>query len=201
MAVITPDTYVKLVRFDVTPEHQLTFSSLSSQTTFFDNLTGVVLSDFTYQRKDNIIRYPALYETIEKYNYLLYRNEAQSNKTYYCYITNMRYINDEMTEITIETDVFQTWQFDIIYRESFVEREHTNNDTIGYNTVPEGLETGEFICNDYHKVGGFELDDLVYVVQVTEYCSDSSIEPVQQTGFPITTNFGGLPMARYCLHI
>ena len=35
----------------------------------------------------------------------------------------MRYINDGMTEILIQTDVYQTWQFDITFKESFVERE------------------------------------------------------------------------------
>ena len=35
----------------------------------------------------------------------------------------MRYINDGMTEIAIQTDAFQTWQFDITFKQSFVERE------------------------------------------------------------------------------
>lgn len=56
--VINPDTYVKLVHIDLTPEHQLTFASLSAQTTFFENLAGLVLQDFTYQRKNNEMRYP-----------------------------------------------------------------------------------------------------------------------------------------------
>lgn len=183
MAVITADTYVKLVRFDVTKEHQLTFSDIASQTTFFNNLSGIVLSDFTYQRKDNVIRYPALYEDIEKYNYLVYCNEAQSNKYYYCYITEMKYINDEMTEIYIETDVFQTWQFDIIYKEMFVEREHVNDDTIGVNTVPENLETGEFIVNNQYKLG--LLSEYAYVLQVSKL--DSGVDA------DAYTNFGGLP--------
>lgn len=190
MAVITPDTYVKLVRLDVTPEHQLTFSDINAQKNFFDNLQGLVLSDFTYQRKDNLIRYPALYENVEKYNYLVYCNEAQSNKYYYCYITNLKYINDEMTEIYIETDVFQTWQFDIIYKETFIEREHTNNDTVGNNTVAEGVDTGEYVCYDYRKMAGFTAQDLVYVVQTTQWCQDSSIEPSPDPqNPPLTTNF------------
>ena len=183
MAVITPDTYVKLVRFDVTPEHQLTFSSASAQTTFFNNLTGLVLSDFTYQRKDKVIRWAGLYEDIEKYNYLLYQNSAQSNKTYYCYITEMKYINDEMTEIYIETDVFQTWQFDIIYKEMFVEREMVNDDTVGVNTVPESLETGEYIVNNQYETS--TLSDIAYVLQVSKW--DSGVEA------DTYTNFGGLP--------
>lgn len=58
MANITRDSIVKLVRFDVTPIHQLTFQNENMQKQFFDNLDGLVLQDFSYQRKDNVIRYP-----------------------------------------------------------------------------------------------------------------------------------------------
>lgn len=58
MATITRDSIVKLVRFDVTPIHQLTFQDENIQKHFFDNLNGLILEDFSYQRKDNVIRYP-----------------------------------------------------------------------------------------------------------------------------------------------
>lgn len=190
MAVITPDTYVRLMRCDITPEHQLTFSNASAQTTFFNNLGGLVLSDFTYQRKDNVIRWAGLYEDIERYNYLVYCNEAQSNKYYYCYITNLKYINDEMTEISIETDVFQTWQFDIIYKEMFVEREHVNSDEVGEHTVPEGLELGEYVVNSSSYYNG--LDDLAYVIHADKW--DTGQDPEDSLGNPIySTDMGGLP--------
>jgi len=38
----------------------------------------------------------------------------------------MEYINDNMTLISITTDVFQTWQFDFTFKQSFVEREMIN---------------------------------------------------------------------------
>lgn len=56
--VITPDSYVKLIRIDLTPSHQLTFNSIEEQTSFFENFNGFQLSDFSYQRKDKMIRYP-----------------------------------------------------------------------------------------------------------------------------------------------
>lgn len=189
MAVITPDTYVKLMRCDITPEHQLTFSNISDQTTFFNNLSGLVISDFTYQRKDNVIRWAGLYEDIERYNYLVYCNEAQSNKYYYCYITDIKYINDEMTEIYIDTDVFQTWQFDIIYKEMFIEREHVNDDTVGANTVPEGLETGEYVVTTTSKT---DMGELVYVLHADKWDTDTS----QTSNTPPSTDMGGLPYTR-----
>lgn len=58
MAIENPNTYVKLVHTELTPEHQLTFDSIEEQQNYFLNLNGYVLNDFTYQRKDKIIRYP-----------------------------------------------------------------------------------------------------------------------------------------------
>lgn len=58
MAINPKNTYVKLVHTELTPEHQLTFSDVTAQKNYFDNLTGLVLEDFSYQRKDSIIRYP-----------------------------------------------------------------------------------------------------------------------------------------------
>ena len=77
----------------------------------------------------------------------MYQNEAYTDKWFYAYISNMEYINDNMTAISIKTDIFQTWQFDIVYKKCFVEREHVNNDAIGLHTIDEGIETGPYICN------------------------------------------------------
>ena len=37
-----------------------------------------------------------------------------------------------MSEVTIETDTFQTWQFDIVYMNSFIEREHVSMIRLAY---------------------------------------------------------------------
>lgn len=56
----------------------------------------------------------------------MYQNENYSDKWFYAFITNMRYVNNSMTEISIITDVWQTWQFELEFKESFVEREMIN---------------------------------------------------------------------------
>lgn len=191
MSAITPDSYVKLVRFDVTKEHQITFSDLTTQLNYFENLNGLELQASTYQRKEGKVRFPAVIDELEQYNYLIYRNESDTqpnyynDKTFFCYITNMEYINDNMTEITILQDVFQTWQFDFIYKQSFVEREHVNNDTIGVNTVAENLETGEYIINSREEVN--ELVTTGIMIQTTEY--------IAETSKPLALNYGGVYMA------
>ena len=146
---VTPQTELRLIKLgiELDDKNQLTHASKTSQANYFLSLPHLEVDNFTYQRRDNVIRYPEHIDNIIMYNYCMYQNENYTDKWFYCYITNMRYVNDNMTEITIKTDVFQTWQFDLEYKQSFVEREHVSDDTIGLHTIPEGLETGEYIAS------------------------------------------------------
>lgn len=184
---ITPQTNIRLLKlpFTLDNKNQLTFSTLSAQTNYFTGLSHLEMENATYQRKDNVIRYNAHIDDIINYNYVMYQNEAYSNKWFYAFIINMRYVNDNLTEIEIQTDYFQTWQFDIVYHNMFVEREHVNDDTVGAHTIPENLETGEYKIDQLLK---YNFNSISYIVQATEYITETSETP-------IVTNFGGVPYA------
>ena len=147
MAVITPqtDVYLLKVPLEINDINQLTFSNATAQHNYFNSLPKISVDNFTYQRKDGTIRYGANFDDIIQYNYVMYRNDAYSNKWFYAFITGMEYLNDNVTAISIKTDVWQTWQFDLVYKRTFVEREHVNDDTIGNHTIDEGLELDELI--------------------------------------------------------
>ena len=140
-------TDIRLVKvpIEIDNKNQLTFSSTNTQFNYFDSLEHIELDDSSYQRKDNTIRYPGHIDDLIGYNYCMYKNTGYSNKWFYAFIVDMRYMNDEMTLITIKTDVWQTWQFDLEIKQCFVEREHVNDDAIGLHTLPEQLERGEYI--------------------------------------------------------
>lgn len=149
MGAITPQTELRLIKCPIESDNrnQITFSNITAQYNYFNSLPHLEADNFTYQRKDSVIRYPAHIDSIIEYNYVMYQNEAYTNKWFYAFITNMEYINDNMTYITIKTDVYQTWQFNISWKKSFIEREHVNDDTIGKHTLPEDIETGEYKIN------------------------------------------------------
>lgn len=126
-------------------KNTLYFANAQAQQTYFQSRIVRSYTDFSYQRKDHIIRIPEEYDNIYHVNYVMYQNTAYSNKWFYAFITDLKYVNDGMTEAVIETDVMQTWMFDYTVKASFVEREHVDDDTIGLHTYPEGLETGEYI--------------------------------------------------------
>ena len=46
-------------------------------------------------------------------------------------------LNDEVTQIKLRTDVWQTWQLSLTYKPSFIEREHVDDDSFGWHTIPE----------------------------------------------------------------
>lgn len=188
---ITPQTDLLLIKcpLELDNLNQLTFSSASAQVSYFANLPHLRVTDFTYQRKDNVIRYPAHIDSLYEYNYVMYRNENYTSKYFYAYITRMEYINDNMTYIYIKTDVYQTWMHQLEFKKCFVEREHVNDDTIGKHTVPEQLETGEYKV--YTSTLDTRFNDYVYMLLVTNWVSSESSPP-------LATNFGGVPMAGGC---
>ena len=51
MAVITPDSYVKLLRIELTPDNQLTFSDINAQTNYFENLPRFRIRRFYLSKK------------------------------------------------------------------------------------------------------------------------------------------------------
>ena len=147
MITVTPQGQVYICKTPLENDYknQLTFATKIAQEKYFNSTIIKTLDNYTYIKKDNVIKVGINIDEIIDCNYLFYKNTGFSNKIYYCFITKMEYINENCTAITIETDCFQTWYFDIRYKKCFVEREHVNDDTIGVHTIPEGLETGDYV--------------------------------------------------------
>lgn len=132
-------------------KHTLYFDSPENQEKYFKSKavgSELKYDEFSYQRKDEKIRIPKQFDELNgRVNYVMYQNTAYNDKWFYAFIIDIKYISDGVTEVYIKTDVMQTWYFDYTLKSCFVEREHTKNDKVGANTLPEGLETGEYICN------------------------------------------------------
>ena len=143
MISITPqgNIYLCNVPLENDYKNQLTFANINAQETYFNSKVVMSFDNYTYIKKDSVIKLGINIDDIMGCNYLFYRNGGFSNKTYYCFISRKEYINENVTAITIETDVFQTYQFDMEFQYSFVEREHVNDDSVGLHTIPESLET------------------------------------------------------------
>lgn len=200
--MISPNTDLILLKcpIELDQNNQLTFANATAQYNYFNGLPKLVEDNFTYQRKDDKIRFPANADDLQTYNYCMYRNTSYSNKWFYAFITNVEYLNDNTSLISIKTDVWQTWQFQLNWKQSFVEREHTNNDAIGANILDEGLQCGEYVCNSVANAnfsGG--ASDCWIAVQ----CSDVPrplLEVLDNYGsFGVGKRLGGIPQGSYII--
>jgi len=167
------DVYLCKVPLFPDNKNQLTFTSLQSQSNYFAGKVVKEEHGCSYQRKDSYVRVHETYDDCIGCNYLFYNN---GSKYYYHYITNVEYVSDDVTKLSIKTDPYQTFMFDIEIKESFVEREHIDDDTIGNNLLEEGLETGEY---KFSAPSGFQthasLDlcsDLCLLLAVTDSNTD-----------------------------
>lgn len=168
MAVITPNTDVILLKvpLEIDDINQLTFANKTAQYNYFSSLPKYEANGFTYQRKDGTISFPLGFDEAINFNYVMYRNNEFSDKWFYAFIANATYVSNDVTKFDIKTDTFQTWQFDLEYKPCLIDREHTNDDTIGSNTLPEGLELGEMVCNGstVNFGGGLNTGEVFYTV-------------------------------------
>lgn len=191
---VTPNTRIRLLKSPIELDNlnQLTFANEEAQRNYFLSLPHIEIDNCTYQRKDDIIRFPAHIDSILEYNYVMYQNSNYTNKWFYAFIDDMTYYSDNTTYIKISTDCFQTWQFNLNVKRSFVVREHTNNDTVGINTVPEGFETGTMILTNFTPItflrdsvetGADVPNKVVVVVGATIDLSNPSFYPNYGTNY------------------
>ncbi len=147
---IVPNSIIRClsgVPIDSTYRNTLWWNSAAEQETYFFSKSKVSLGAQSYQRANRgYLKIGVPVEQLYDCNYLMFQNTSFGNKWFYAFITNVEYINNTTTRVQYQLDVMQTWFFDYTIGTNFVSREHIAVDTIGANLIPEGLETGEYVC-------------------------------------------------------
>ena len=164
-----PGSNIYLCDVPFTKNHSdvLDFTSREEQLAYFRNRINKEYYEYVYVKKDSMIKVEGNLEDLVQNNYIFYQNPTYK-RWYYCFIDRMEYISENTTAIYFTTDAWQTWMFDIEYMPSFIERKHVTNDGIGANTIPEGLETGEYIVKSSKLVDDYDTTtSLVYVLGST----------------------------------
>lgn len=185
MSVITPssDLYLLHAPLEADMNHQLNFANATTQYNYFTSLPNTFFADdFTYVRKDGLVKVEACMDDIITYNYLMYKNTAFGDKWFYAFITRMEFLSPNVTAVYFKTDTWQTWQFDIQIKKCFVEREHVNDDTAGLHTIDEGIGTGEYIINSVTNKTICAPDTnggwiALSVTELPEYTGGGTIKP------------------------
>ena len=188
--VIVPDSKIILIKnpLKLDNNNEMLFANATAQYNYFTSLPKLEYSEMTYVRKDGVIRVQTkddthqtapTFEDLLGYNFCMFQNTHFSSKWFYAFITDTRWVNPSLTEITIKTAYFQTWQFDIVYADSLIEREHVDDDGIGKNTIEEGISCGEYVSNSRELITFFNKDNYSPVIGVTELIDANGV-----TGIP-----------------
>lgn len=193
----SPDSTIFLLNVPLTADNknQLDFADVAAQTAYFQSRIVRSFNNYTYQRKEGYIRVGVEADLLWRCNYVMYQNANFTDKWFYAFVTRVEYVNPSCTFLHIKTDVFQTWQFDIKYFDSYVIREHVEDDTAGLHTLPENLETGDAIsCGTVSITGSLQSNtpeqfDSNFIC-VVAMCEPLKIESPYQFFDGI---FGGVP--------
>lgn len=156
MGNITPNSTIQILKnvpLNNTYKHTIYFRNKTAQTAYFNTKVEHTLSNYTYQRvQRNVCRVGITADNLYECNYMMFQNTNYGNKWFYAFITAVEFVNNEVSEITFEIDVMQTWHFDYSFNKTFVVRQHSLTDDAGDNIVPEDLPLGEYVCSNYSEI-------------------------------------------------
>ena len=145
---INPQSVVKILRgvpWHSDLKHTRLFRNLAEQNTFMADHVKYTVDGCTYIREQQALRVNILADNLYDCNYICFQNRGFGTKNFYAFITDVKYINNETSEIYFELDYFQTWWFSIELDTCYVEREH----------VDEGIDCGEVLPQEiYHHYFG-----------------------------------------------
>ena len=149
--IVTPQSNVRILKsipWNIDRKHVRLFDGSSPKQQQYDYMVShqkYAFSDFTYVREQKAIRVPVTLDSLVDCNYLMFQNRGFGNKWFYAFITDRKFYNSEMSEVSFELDDFNTWFYDCVVPNCYVEREHVADDTIGAHTLEEDLGTGELV--------------------------------------------------------
>lgn len=164
------------VPLDNTYQHTIYFANANAQANYFLSKAKATLQEQTYQRViKGKMRVQRTADSIYDCNYLMFQNTTYGSKWFYAFITGIEYVNDVTSEVSFELDDLQTYFFDTELMPCYVEREHTANDTIGANLVPEDTGNLEMcVMNTYSRY--WSDNDWKLIIQVTPSMLGEALE-------------------------
>ena len=176
MAYVQPDSNIYLlenVPLDDRYQHTIAWTgnqgNATSQRDYFLSFSRNELrfTNQSYQRFNlGTIRIGCPIDALYDVNYLMFKNTHYSSKWFYAFVTDISYVNDNMTGVSYEIDVMQTWYFESDMGECMIERTTTASDYLFENTIPENIMNG----TSTNLINNFTADynDMSIVVMSTK---------------------------------
>lgn len=175
---IVPDSTINLYSgVDIGSEQQLAFSSKAKQTAYFNskllksnvNCTVVKEKVGTVRIAISPVGHAGTGDItgaqVATCNFMSFINPSFDNKVIYCRILDYRYMNNETCEIVYMIDYWQTWMFDVSYKDMYIDREHLNvTDWNKAEANPYDQSISQFLTSEPLPYGK-ELEKPNYQIQ------------------------------------
>lgn len=127
------------------------FSDRTAQLAYFTGCAVYSFSEYNVMKKEQGIKVAKNAEELYNCNYVFYQNSQMGNKWIFAFINSVDYLSEGSSFLHLTTDVFQTWCFDVTYKKSFIERQHSAVDYV--NTIADNLDVGQMV-----RKGGLSID-------------------------------------------
>lgn len=121
-----------------------------------------------------------------KVSYLRFTNGNLDNKTYYCFVKSIVYEADNRCRLFVEIDFYQTFLFDVSFKNSYVERQHGN-----VTLIEDNLSLGQELIT-YNISESFPYKDYIFIVVV----ANENLNGSTGGGWNVTS-YAGAPSALY----
>ena len=181
---------------DSTGSHQLLFNSKQDLSNYFKSRKEKTFKTRHIRGENYSLLVDGNYLEMCKYNYMYYDENFPNspNKTIYCFIDSIEYVNEVSSKITYHVDTLTTYYYDYEVEQSYIVREHFKQDD--YSTVIDNIDTGELVVTD-SKV--FDFDGAYFVFLSNDVTRDEASEintckigdytvPCQVVYFPASKN-------------
>lgn len=183
MTYIAPNTSLEFfpdLGLSLDLENTFYFANTAAKDAYFTGLTKLATAAAcSYQRGTRgSARVQVPISSLYGCGYMRYKNSSFENKWIYAFVTNVEYINNEVTEVYFSIDPVMTWIGDYTLGQCFVEREHTLSDNIGEHLIDEGLSIGDYVVNN--------VDTITPYVPVL--IISSTVKEISESGDIITTS-------------
>ena len=160
MAYIQPDSTIlicKDIPLNASYDDTLTFYDsngswdYTAQYNYFASKTSQILTKEKYsivRERQGVLRVEGDVGKWETVNYMVFTNKNFLDKHFYAFINKAEYVNPNTTFLYFQLDVMQTWLGDIKFKESLIEREHVEDDSLYANLEDEGIQVQERLPYD-----------------------------------------------------
>ena len=160
MAYIQPDSTIlicKDIPLNASYDDTLTFYDsngswdYTAQYNYFASKTSGILTKEKYsivRERQGVLRVEGDVGKWETVNYMVFTNKNFLDKHFYAFINKAEYVNPNTTFLYFQLDVMQTWLGDIKFKESLIEREHVEDDSLYANLEDEGIQVQERLPYD-----------------------------------------------------